>query len=274
LGNQAEEKKVFSAFIAEEPMFAGAAVTNWGLPSSDPPDIECDLADGSKAGVELTTWLDEQQMSASKRIEVTERGFRRLLAQEPNTTVNIQCIWMSAKQRLRPNDEQQFRSELLSVIEDIDKRWSVVPEWHLPQGFAFSDFKKYPVVERYLGGLNIYPRETPGVGITVGEWLTFPNEGGFYSPYSMVDALCARVKAKVDHYSAKPTGFATFDLLVHYDKAGAHNSPVKGLNFSYREAVDAGATTIGNRVGVFDRIFVYVPVNQGQKVFRLYPRFR
>jgi hypothetical protein len=87
----------------------------------------------------------------------------------------------------------------------------------------------------------------------------------------MVNALCDRVEAKTAKYAAKPNGIQQFQLLVHYDKAFQYNTPVEGVNFSYGEAVAAAADRIGNAVGVFDKIFVYVPTSNGQKVFRMYP---
>jgi hypothetical protein len=73
--------------------------------------------------------------------------------------------------------------------------------------------------------------------------------------------------------SMRPSQAGTykFHLLVHYDKAFAYNTPVRGIDFGYAEAVQAAAARIGSAVGVFDKIYVYVPVTDGQKVFRLYP---
>lgn len=98
-----------------------------------------------------------------------------------------------------------------------------------------------------------------------GEWWSI-------SPDWMVDPLCEVVRAKIAKYTAKPAGTHEYHLLVHYDKAFVYNTPVHGIDFGYAEAVQAAAARIGSSVGVFDKIFVYVPVTEGQKVFRLYPR--
>jgi hypothetical protein len=62
-----------------------------------------------------------------------------------------------------------------------------------------------------------------------------------------------------------------FYLLVHYDKAWEYNTPVLGIDFGYAEAVLAAAKRIGSAVGMFERIFVFVPIADGEKVFRIYP---
>jgi hypothetical protein len=95
--------------------------------------------------------------------------------------------------------------------------------------------------------------------------------GGAYSPDWMVDALVECITAKTTKYPAKPPGVAEFHLLLHYDKAFVYNSPVLGIDFGYTEAVRAAALKIRHAVGVFDKIFVYVPVADGQKAFQLYP---
>jgi hypothetical protein len=37
--------------------------------------------------------------------------------------------------------------------------------------------------------------------------------------------------------------------------------------------VKAASARVGNALGVFDKIFVFVPVADGQQAFQLYPRF-
>jgi len=95
---------------------------------------------------------------------------------------------------------------------------------------------------------------------------------GSYSPNDMVDALFEVVQAKIAKYTAKPSAIDEFYLLVHYDKAWEYNTPVLGIDFGYGEAVRAAAERIGGTVGMFDRIFVFVPIADGEKVFRIYPR--
>ena len=140
--------------------------------------------------------------------------------------------------------------------------------------FPVVDFTRYPSLAKYLQSVDVHPRSRSDVS-TVRErsveWLTFLPRGGAYSHEWMVDALCNVIRAKVDKYSARPSEVEEFHLLVHYDKAFIYNTPVRGLDFGYAEAVQAAAVRIGPRVGVFDKVFVYVPVSDGQKVFRLHP---
>ena len=136
------------------------------------------------------------------------------------------------------------------------------------------DFARCKTLARYLAAIDIRPRiqSVPSTMRKGGAgWLNFPMRGGAYSPESMVDALAEVVQAKIREYVARPPGMDEFHLLVHYDQAWEYNSPVLGIDFGYAEAVQVVASRIGTRVGVFDRILVFVPIIQGQRVFQLYP---
>jgi len=275
MGHPAEEKEIFDNFVNADPLFAGARITNWFQPKNDPPDIECDLVDGRKIGIELTSWLEESQIGRAKIQEFLEKSIRDAIKPEPpNQTEHISLLWMFPKRRMLANDIAGFRTELLKLTEQIDRRWDSEIEWHTPQGFQWNDFSVYPMLGKYLAAIDIHPR-IPSLPTTMKkgrlQWLTFPMRGGAYSPNWMIDALCECVQAKIAKYPVKPTGTDEFHLLVHYDKAWQYNTPVTGIGFGYREAVQSASVRIGSSAGVFDRILVFVPITEGQQVFSLYP---
>lgn len=275
MGNPAEEKGVFAGFLCAAPLFADGALTGWCQPKNDPPDIECDLADGRKIGIELTSWLEESRIGRAKIQEAIEKSMRDAIKPErPNQTEHIHFVWMSPKRRVPATDAGDFRAETLNLTAEIERRWNGETDWHTPQGLQWNDFSTYPTLEKYLQGVRVHPR-IPSRPTTMEKgglhWLTFPMRGGAYSPNWMVDSLCECVRAKVAKYPAKPGEMDAFYLLVHYDKALEYNTPVEGINFGYREAVQAAASRIGSSVGVFDRIFVFVPIAEKQQGFSLYP---
>jgi hypothetical protein len=275
MGNPAEERDVFAGFLNAAPMFAGIAVKDWRQPPGDPPDIECDLVDGTRLGIELTSWLDESQIGCAKKKEMMEDSFRQAINPEPpNNTEHVHLVWMDPKRRLASDDAAAFRRELLRAMEEIDRRWDSEPNWETPQGFQFDNLDAYPMLKKYLDGIDIHPRLPPRCSTMEKgglRWLSFPMGGFAYSPEWAVDALCEVIEAKVQKYKVNPMGNGEFDLLVHYDKAFAYNTPVHGIDFGYPEAVKAAAARIGTEVGVFTKIFVFVPVSSGQQAFQLYP---
>ena len=212
-GNPTEEREVFTGFLTASPMFAGAAVTDWRQPAQDPPDVEADLADGRKVGVELTSWLDESQIGREKKVEFIEFSFRDAIKPEPpNETDHICLVWLSPKRRMVATDRAAFRSELLALMDAIDKRWESQPDWTSPQGFAYTDFTKHPTLAKYLQSLDVHPRR-PSVGSSMRKgsvhWLTFPARGGAYSPDWMVDALCQCIEAKTTKYGQNQRAWAS-----------------------------------------------------------------
>lgn len=271
MGNRAEEREVFTAFLAAMPLFAGSPVADWRQPAKDPPDVEVDLADGRKVGVELTSWLDESQIGREKRAESLEFSFRDAIEPEPpNETEHIFLVWLAPKRRMVGSHRAAFRSELLDLIDIIDKNWENIPWSDSPQGFNWTDFANYQTLAKYLDSIDVHPRR-PGMLKGGLQWLTFPLRGGPYSPDWMVNALCECIAAKTAKYAAKPTCMAEFHLLLHYDKAFVYNTPVMGIDFGYAEAVKSATLRVGNAAGVFDKILVFVPVAEGQQAFQLYP---
>ena len=274
MGDPAQERRVFEAFLATVPSFAGDSVKNWHQPATDPPDIFCKLNDGRTIGLELTTWIDEAQISSVKREESVEASVRSALQPGPaNDTANIRLVWMFPIRRMRGGDAAAFRMELLKLVRYVDDRWSSEPAWKSPQGFPWNDFSQYPALQKYLFSLEFFPATAlpgwpPGAG---SDWLTFAPEGGAYSPDPMVRALCDRIDGKITKYGAKPGGLDKFHLLVHYDKAWAYNSPVETLDFTFADAARAATVFIGAAPGVFDKIFLFVPFNKEQPAFELYP---
>jgi hypothetical protein len=171
-------------------------------------------------------------------------------------------------------DAAAFRGELLTLIGEIDRGWDSEPDWDSPQGFQWNDLSAHPTLRKYLDALETQPRvaSRPTTMKKGGlHWLTFPMRGGAYTPEDMVNALVEVVEAKIAKYAAKPAGVDEFHLLVHYDKAWEYNTPVIGIDFGYPEVVAAAAARIGSQAGMFDRIFVFVPIADKAKVFLLFP---
>ena len=275
MGHPAEEKEVFNSFVSANPLFAGAEITSWLQPEKDWPDVECNLVDGRKIGVELTSWLSKRQIGRAKRSEMLEAPILDAIRPEPsNETDHISALWMFPKRRMLPRDAASFRTEVLRLTESIDRRWDSEKVWHAPQGFLWKDFKAYPILRKYLEAIDIHPR-IPGLAISMEKgsagWLGFAPTGGGYSPDRMVNVLCDRVRAKISKYADKPPGVDEFYLLVHYDKAQQYNTRLEGIDYEFPEAIERATATIGRSVGVFDKIFVYVPITQSQQVFSLYP---
>ncbi|MEX2260637.1 MAG: hypothetical protein WD696_01730 [Bryobacteraceae bacterium] len=278
VGNPVAEKNTFTAFLKVAPDFARDPIENWSQPTQDPPDVLCTTKAGRQVGLELTEWLDQEQISQGKGMESIQKSVLEAIRPEPpNNTENISFAWLHtlAKARVKPADAAAFRAELLKLVEEVDSRWDGEPDWQSPQGCWWTDFRRYPVLGKYLSQITFFPWSAlPGRSPMKGgqDWLKFECRGGAYSEDSMTDALLARLQDKIQKYAARPVGVDEFHLLLHYDQAWAYNSPVETPWFNFADAARLGTDFIGDDPGAFDRIFLLVPGELTPKVIQLYPR--
>jgi hypothetical protein len=283
MGNPAAERQIFEAFLRAAPDFAGEALQDWKHPATDPPDILCTTISGRIIGVELGEWLSEDQMREAKGLESIQTSILEAIGEQPdNASQNIYYVWLHprARARVKPADALAFRQEIFKVVSDVDLRWDQEEEWQSSQGCFVQDFAAYPTLAKYLQSLTFFPRRQcrpdgaiertwpPGV-----PWLTFRAPGGAYSEVAMVEALCALLAKKSEKYEAKPpqAQMDDFYLLIHYNQALLYNTPVETLRFKFADAARAGTAFIADDPGIFNKIFLLLAIEPGERVFQLYP---
>jgi hypothetical protein len=252
-------------------------VQKWHSPEQDPPDVLCTTAAGRQVGLELTGWLDQGQIAEAKKAETITDSIQKLIGPEPNSTKHIHFARLETlpKARVKPARRSTFRSEFLQLVNEVDTRWPAEQFWQSAAGYKWKDFTSYPVLRKCLSAVHFFPRSKwLNWPLTKGSqrWLAFPLQGGVHSEEPMVTALRARLTCKIQKYAAKPSGLDEFDLLIHYDLARVYNSPVETLAFGFADAARAAADFIGDDQDAFDQIFLFVPDNEAQPVFQLYPR--
>ncbi len=60
---RSDEKTAWTGFLTAAPLFADEAVANWS-DGPDPPDVLCSGVSGNAIGVELTKWVERNQVTA------------------------------------------------------------------------------------------------------------------------------------------------------------------------------------------------------------------
>jgi hypothetical protein len=197
----AEEIAIFEAFRATFPNFAGRELKC--VPGADPPDFVGTDGANKRLGIELGEWLNPQQMAVSIARERQKDSFMNALnSEEVEPPKNIGMVWIGKQERvaLRAEDAVQFRKEIFACVADIDARWHENEDWHSPQGYHMGNLSAYPSVAKYLASLKFIPRtRMPTIkGIA---WLTFPLEGGAYTPQHAVEALLELIRKKTAMYA-------------------------------------------------------------------------
>jgi len=269
----AAETVIFEAFVAACPDFAGRKLKCER--GADPPDFVGTDAEGKRVGVELGEWLNEEQMGASVARERKKDSFMNALkSEEVEPPTNVGMVWMGRPDhvRLRAEDVGQFQKEIFACVAEIDARWQENEEWHSPQGHQITDLSKYPTVAKYLATLRFIPRERmPTIkGIA---WLSFPGEGGAYTPRDAVDALLALIRKKTEKYADlhEKQNLAELYLVAFYDRALIHNTPYIAPHFGWDEIAAIASAEIAKNPGAFQRVFLFNSLPEDRTVTLLWP---
>ncbi len=278
LTKEENEAMILGSFLEFCPSFGGEPTVEWSQPKPDPPDILAITSSQRKIGVEMCSWLDEQQTACGVSYQRTEESLVNALGdQGTNTLKNVHQVWVHPKEspRIRPEDEAGFRDEVHRKIAELDELIGHDGSWS-PQGEVSNDFSRYPVLGKHLDSIRCWPRKTwrPG-GFVMKKsypgtpWIHMRARGGAYSTDVMLEALYAALDKKRSRYSGKPAGMDEFHLLIHYDKALYYNTPIEGLNLKVEDMARKAKDYIGTNAGPFRKIFLYLAVEPGRKVFQL-----
>lgn len=279
LSKEQREGNIFAAFLKFCPLFTGEAIRDWIQPQSDPPDILCTTLSGKKVGVELRGWLQEDEMAYGISYERREHSVMEALGdQGDNPCKNVHWVWLHPKEsaRIRQKDRAHFRLQVLRKIAEMDEAMGGEDSWS-PQGLSSADFSGHPVLAKYLDGIQCFPRKAWRNGKFVIEgsipaqpWIHLPARGGAYSEQTMLQALYDAIDDKRNHYKSRPKNLQELCLLIHYDQALLYNSPVETPRFKYEDAAKLGSMHVGANPGVFDKIFLYLAIHPGEKVFQIH----
>src|ERR1043165_8889828 len=96
-----KEKRLFTCFSTAFPDFADEAIAEWDVvkewydkrklpvppkPYDNRPDVICLTTIGRKIGIELKSWLNEDQIAEAKRHERIEDNLRQAIGKQPENT--------------------------------------------------------------------------------------------------------------------------------------------------------------------------------------------
>ena|SRR6266568_1397368 len=262
MASAAVEQKVFGAFVALLPNFAGRPVKC--ARGANPPDFLCTDFSGVQIGVELSEWLNQAQIARQRPRYQLEREYRQAIdSRSVPPPMNIGGVWLFAPWRLSRSDSEAFCTELYALINYLDSNWSSLKDHDNPQGAIIRDFSGYPVVAKYLSSLMCWARAyrtaTPGH-----EWITFMPHGGSYGTQSAVHALEISLQRKTAMYPTLKTtaGLAELHLLLYYDQGWAFNTPFDAPGFGFPEIASHLRRVAAADHGPFNRIFLFIPAKQ------------
>jgi hypothetical protein len=270
-----DELVAWKGFLQSAPDFAGEAILKWEGCDADPPDIVCTTSSGRRLGVELTKWIEHDQISSGKAREALEKSYLDVVASERESRpakIGFVFLYPKAK-RLRPGDRDRFREEFYGLIRH--ERIRDEREWQEPEG-APIDLTPAPCLSRYLEQIWLFPRER--LEGPVSKWVLFEDVGGVYSPDWMVWAAADRIAAKIDNYEKRDVrGIHCLEelyLLCHYDDdTRLYNTPLGAAGFDYIGLARTIAGFVPIEQGVFQKIFLSNS-HRSPRVIEIFPVFR
>ena len=260
MASAAVELKVFNKF---RDAFPKLGIHSFKCaPGPNPPDFICVAAGGARIGVELSEWLDEQQIAHQRPQYQREHEFLRLIdsrSVEPPT--NIGNIWVFEHEgiRLRPADSEEFKKQLYAFVRELDRRWSDLEGHDDSQGLDVDTFPSYPMVAKYLGSLRCWSQATFRTHAG-NEWMSFMPHGGGYDEESAFDALKESLARKTAMYTTlhKDQNLAELHLLLYYDQGFLYNTPFDVPDWGFNEIAAALANVAAQNHGVFDHIYLFI----------------
>jgi len=287
---RSDELVAWKGLIAAAPLFADEAMTSWS-DGPDPPDVLCSTTSGNVVGVELTKWVEHNQVTAGAGRERLEKSYRKIIAseREPQPTNIRQVLLFDKSLRMKPEDGQLFRQQLFEFIAIENAKplpefnpafpipegyWKVVRSWYSTQGVPIDDFSSYPMLEKYLEKVWIYPRSSGDPTVDGLEWIEFELPGGAYTSQWMKQAAIDRILDKINKYQngnlRSQYKLNEFDLLCFYcDEALLHNTPIYGVEYGFRELAEEVKQALNNAPKVFDKVFLFYPY-ESPKAIRVY----
>lgn len=284
------EKAIFASFLRAVPNFAGEPIKEWDLvdewypkraldppphPFDKRPDIIALTASGKRIGVELKSWINQEQIEKAQKQEPIREHIRKAIGEQgPNETRHVGQVWLSVKQiRFEAEDGANFRQQLFALIEEVDKDRSDKRERDSDAWPDIASFESFPILGKYLNKIRIHSRKRHRSK----NWITFPYSTSHYSPITMRETLKKTLLAhtKDERYNRDLRTQVDLDevyLLVHYDfKAFAYNTPFDAPNFGFKQAAEFASSVLNGDGGYFDRVFLFQFLVGEEEAYRVVP---
>ena len=283
------EKVVFQSFLKICPEFAGQSIEKWDVvekwyadraiapppkPFDKRPDIIAITESGKSIGVELKSWVNQEQIAQARDRERIQDGILKAIGkQPPNQTQNIGYVWLLPRHvRFDARDGADFRDQLLSLIARVDDDWSQEAGPEQSCSGDVDRFDEFPLLKKYLHRIRFRPTRSRGTT----RWIRFPDAGRQYSPAEMLETLESSLLShkRDERYKdlREKAGLDELYLLIHYDfKAFAYNTPFDAPNFGFKEAAAFASQVVDGDGNFFDRIFLFHFLPGEEAAFEIFP---
>src|SRR5262245_45627499 len=119
------ERAVFKGLLKTHPLFAGSPIRYWIWNRKDPPDIYCWTEDGRKIGIELVSWLDENEMAAAKKLEGADENLRKKIG--ISSSIKCRNVRFAVFHPSMPSSQSRSSANVRKVfnqtLRHVDVNW-------------------------------------------------------------------------------------------------------------------------------------------------------
>jgi len=231
--HQERECEIMGNLEAAFPSFTGVP-RNWTAVTqgADPPDFISRIPEPA-VGLELTEWLDGDQMLMAKARETRREQIQAILANGRQNAWRPQHFRVVIptpryERRIDRNEQESLRDEFYARVKSADSEAALnIQDWH-PSNTQ-TEFDGFPMLAKYFTSIN-FISGTPDEGLS---WICEDGEGGAFDPNLPAQNLERALSEKLNAYSdpvkkahLAKHGLAELNLLVHADyKHQWYNTP-------------------------------------------------
>jgi len=267
----ASEQSILQDLERSFPDFTGEFLS-WVHNPDDPPDFIAQSSSGA-VGLELTEWLDGDQMNAAQRrerqrehlMEVLGAGWEQEYQPKNVAMASVDPRWGF---KIAPKDEASLRSEFYRCATSVDQTWFTNPE-RIDRVYYQADFQEYPTMQTYLQAIR-YIGGPPHACF----WLQAEEDGGAYAPTVSVETLTEALEDKLVKF-ARPEwqariaqhNLSEHHLLIHGGwNFYKNNTPHSPLTLERIAARGAEFYAAHPQKELFDRVWFFHSLDSADEI--------
>src|SRR5882672_4983077 len=113
-------------------------------------------------------------------------------------------------------------------------------DWQGRNGYRAlnSQLNGYPLLRKYLTGIQFFPSKWDGRWPEGENWIMFPSSSvSSFSKETMLKPFLKLLFDKATHYSRSGIGFDHLTLVIYYGQAVIYNSPAETADFKFEDFV-------------------------------------
>jgi hypothetical protein len=259
-----QERSVLTDLETSFPNFMRRALLWDEVPAGqDPPDFISPNPD-AKIGLELTEWLDGDQMRPAKARESQRKEIHRVLThnwEQEYQPKNFRGAFPSliGSERISRTDELPLRQEFYACAAEVDHTWADNID-HRGNSHDRTEFASYPLLKKYFSAIHYIGGERHG-----SNWVDAEGDGGTFDLNGPAETLEQSLDSKLSDYSTpgrqahlKAHDLSELNLLVHGDsKIYQYNTPARHLNLEEIARRGADYYTVHVQRHVFNRVWFF-----------------